>query len=366
MSSLWNGNLQLSMFGQSHAAAVGMVLHGLPAGLAVDLDALTAFLQRRSPGRQNYHSPRREADQPVVLSGLKAGKTCGAPVAMVIENQDAQPADYEGAADVPRPGHADFPAAVKFGGYQDHAGGGHFSGRLTAPLCLAGGLCLQFLAREGIDIAAHIAAIGGICDAAFDPVAVTRADFAALQASSLPVLDAAKGAAMIDAITAAQAQQDSLGGVIECAGLGLPVGLGGPLFAGLENSIASLIFAIPAVKGLEFGNGFAAAQLFGSENNDAYCHTAAGIQTTTNHHGGILGGLSTGMPLLFRVAVKPTPTISQPQQSVSLQSGEDTVLHSTGRHDPCIVPRAVPAVEAAAAIAIYDALLGAQIPRRGA
>ncbi|HIY32659.1 MAG TPA: chorismate synthase [Candidatus Evtepia faecavium] len=263
--------------------------------------------------------------------------------------------------DIPRPGHADYTAQVKYGGFQDVAGGGHFSGRLTAPLCIAGGICKQILARKGILVGAHIAAVGGIPDAGYDPVDLTGEALLAPGGKPFPVLDDGAGQAMQAAIAQAREEQDSLGGVVECAVLGLPAGLGDPMLDGMENRIAWLAFAIPAVKGVEFGAGFAAAALRGSQNNDPFYFDQAGrVRTRTNHAGGILGGITNGMPLLFRAAVKPTPSIGQPQESVSLSRRENTTLVIHGRHDPCIVPRAVPCVEAAAAIAVYDALLEQQ------
>ena len=239
---------------------------------------------------------------------------------------------------------------MKYGGYQDVAGGGHFSGRLTAPLCVAGGVCLQILARRGIAVGAAITRIGSVTASGFDPVGVDAAALAA--ARSAPLSEA-----MQAEIAAAKAAGDSVGGVIECAVTGLPVGLGEPMFDGMENRIAAIVFGIPAVRGVEFGAGFAAAAMHGSEHNDAYCVRGGRVATETNRHGGVLGGITTGMPLIFRAAIKPTPSIALPQQSVSLERMQEQTLTIQGRHDPCIVPRAVPVVEAAAALAVLDALL---------
>lgn len=357
MSSSYHGRLNLSIFGQSHAPAVGMTLEGLPPGEALDPARLQRFLDRRAPGRDPWSTPRREADVPEFLSGLVDGHTCGAPVTAIIRNENTRSGDYENLRQVPRPGHGDFTGQRKFFGAQDVAGGGHFSGRLTAALCIAGGLCLQVLSRRGITVAAHIAAIGGIADAPFDPVGLRRETLEGLTALAFPVLDAGAGEAMGRAIGEAKGQGDSLGGVIECAVLGLPAGLGDPIFDGMENRIARLVFGIPAVKGLEFGAGFAAAGMRGSTHNDPFYAEAGAVKTRSNHHGGILGGITTGMPLLFRAAVKPTPSIAKAQESVNLETGEAAVLEIRGRHDPCIVPRAVPCMEAAAAIAVLDALM---------
>jgi chorismate synthase len=357
MSSSYHGQLNLTIFGQSHAPAVGMTLEGLPPGETIDLALLQKFLDRRAPGRNPWATPRREADEPEFLSGLVDGHTCGTPVTAIIRNENTRSGDYENLRQVPRPGHGDFTAQRKFHGAQDVAGGGHFSGRLTAPLCIAGGLCLQVLRHRGITIAAHIAAIGGIADVLLDPVGLRRETLEGLTHLEFPVLDAGAGEAMEHAIENAKHQGDSLGGIIECAVLGLPAGLGDPIFDGMENRIARLVFGIPAVKGLEFGAGFAAAGMRGSLHNDPFYAEHGVVKTRSNHHGGILGGITTGMPLLFRTAVKPTPSIAKPQESVNLETGEATVLEVKGRHDPCIVPRAVPCMEAAAAIAVLDALL---------
>ena len=353
MSSTYGENLKLSIFGQSHGAAIGMTLDGIPAGLPVDLEQLQTFLNRRAPGQNDYSTPRREEDRPEFLSGVLDGHTCGAPLAAIIRNTNTRSGDYSNLKDCPRPGHADYTAQVKYGGCQDAAGGGHFSGRLTAPLCIAGGLCKQWLETRGIRVGAHIAAIAGEEDDAFDPMCpqleAVNTDF--------PVLNPQAGAKMREAVAAARMDLDSVGGIIECAATGLPVGLGEPMFGGVEGRIAQIVYGIPAVKGVEFGIGFEAASLRGSENNDPFRMENGKVVTATNHCGGILGGITNGMPLLFRAAIKPTPSISQVQQSVSLSLGENRELVVKGRHDPCIVPRAVPVVEAAAAIAIFDLLL---------
>ena len=360
MSSVFHGAITVSIFGQSHAPGIGVVVDGLPAGEKIDLDELQAFLTRRAPGTGSWSTPRKEADAPEILSGLADGVTCGAPLAAVIRNTNTRSKDYSNLRDIPRPGHADFTAQMKYGGWQDVAGGGHFSGRLTAPLCIAGGICKQILARRGITVGAHIAGIGGILDTSYDPVNVTAEDLLLTSKKRFPVLDDAAGEQMQAAIEQARSELDSLGGLIECGVIGLPAGLGDPMLDGMENRIARLIFAIPAVKGVEFGAGFAVAEMRGSENNDPFYYDGDTVKTRTNHAGGILGGITNGMPLVFRAAVKPTPSIARVQDSVSLSQGVDTKLEIHGRHDPCIVPRAVPCVEAAAAIAVYDALLSQQ------
>ena len=353
MSSTYGESLKLSIFGQSHGAGVGMTLDGIPAGLPVDTAKLQVFLNRRAPGRNDYSTPRKEEDAPEFLAGIVDGYTCGAPIAAVIYNKNTRSGDYDNLKDAPRPGHADYTAQVKYGGFQDSAGGGHFSGRLTAPLCVAGGLCKQWLEEMGIQIGAHISSIHGISDLPFDPM---QPQLNAVDAE-FPVIDAAQGEIMRQAIAEARAEGDSVGGIIECAVTGLPTGLGEPMFGGVESRIAQIVYGIPAVKSLEFGIGAAVAGITGSENNDIFSISEGSVVTKTNHSGGILGGITNGMPVIFRCAVKPTPSISRQQESVSLSRMEPVALAVKGRHDPCIVPRAVPVVEAAAAIAVYDMIL---------
>lgn len=328
MASTYGNNVKISIFGQSHSEAIGVVIDGLPAGHEIDMDKLQAFMNRRAPGQSKYATPRKEADRPEFLSGLVGNITCGAPLSAIIKNTNTKSKDYDNIRDIPRPGHADFTAHVKYGGHEDVSGGGHFSGRLTAPLCIAGGIIIQLLETQGIEIKASIKEIGGNAD---DPFA---------------------------AIDAAREEGDSVGGIISCQITGLPVGIGNPMFDGVENKVAQAVFSIPAVKGIEFGRGFDAARIRGSENNDEYYFDGDVVKTRTNNHGGILGGITSGMPVTFNVAIKPTPSISIEQNSISYSKGEDAKLAVRGRHDPCIVPRAVPCVEAAAAIAIYDLIKG--------
>lgn len=353
MSSTYGEILRLSIFGQSHGAGIGMTLDGIPAGLPVDMNKLQAFLNLRAPGQGNITTPRKEEDRPEILSGIVDGYTCGAPIAALIRNTNTRSGDYAQLKDCPRPGHADFTAQIKYGGYQDAAGGGHFSGRLTAPLCVAGGMCKQWLELQGIHVTAHIAQIAGIKDDSFDPVAP---EFYNVNLN-FPVLNTQRGQEMCKAILDAKADGDSVGGIIECAVTGLPAGIGDPMFDGMEGRIAKIVFGIPAIKGVEFGSGFQCAAMKGSENNDPFTIARGQVQTRTNHAGGILGGISNGMPILFRAAVKPTPSIAKAQDSISLSGKHSSTLEVKGRHDPCIVPRAVPVIEAAAAIAVYDALL---------
>ena len=347
MSSTIGDTLRLTLFGRSHGPVIGMTLAGIPAGKALSPAALQAFLDRRAPGRSPLSTARREADIPRFLSGLNGGVTTGEDITAVIENTDVRSADYELLSAVPRPGHADYTAYVKYGRIEP--GGGPFSGRMTAALCIAGGICLQLLEQAGISVLSRIRSIGPVNDRG--QLLSSTAD------KPFPVVDEAQGEAMAQAILEAKAAGDSLGGVIECRILGVPAGVGGPVFDGLESRLSAAVFGIPAVKGIAFGSGFASARLRGSENNDAFTVENGTVKTVTNHCGGILGGITNGMPLTFRAAFKPTPSIALPQRSVDLKKMQPVTLQVSGRHDPCIVPRAVPCVEAAAAFAIYDAML---------
>ena len=349
MSSSYGQNLRLTIFGQSHSAAVGVTMEGIPAGETIDFARLQQFLDRRAPGRNAYSTARREADQPEFLSGLRGSVSCGTPLTAIIRNADTRSGDYAAFSQLPRPGHADFTAQIKYGGNQDFAGGGHFSGRLTAPLCIAGGICLQLLEREGITVISRILRIADVWDRGELNESTAEKPF--------PTVDDACGQMMQERIAQAKAEGDSVGGIVECCVLGLPAGLGDPMFDGMENRIASIVFGIPAVKGLEFGAGFRVAGMRGSENNDPFIVEDGVIRTASNHAGGILGGITNGMPLVFRAAFKPTPSIAREQKTVHMQELREETLTVGGRHDPCVVPRAVPVVEAAAAIAVYDALL---------
>ena len=363
--SSWGQQIKLSVFGESHGPAIGVVLDGLPAGERISREELSAQMLRRAPGRDKTATPRSEKDEPRILSGMLGDKTTGTPLCAVIENTNTRSGDYGNLLTVPRPGHGDFTGFVRYGGHNDIRGGGHFSGRLTAPLVFAGAVCRQILAARGICIGAHIASVGPVQDSRFVPEEIPEELLRRLSQSSFALIDPAVEAPMRSLIEECRLSQDSVGGVVECAVTGMPAGVGSPMFDGVENRLASLLFGIPAVKGVEFGEGFGAAAMRGSEHNDAFCMKEGKVATVTNRHGGILGGITSGMPIVFRVAVKPTPSISRPQQSVDLTTGEETTLSIHGRHDPCIVPRAVPVVEACAAIALLDLLLssGQPLPR---
>lgn len=356
MNTLGN-KLRVTVFGQSHAPAIGCVIDGLPAGFAPDMDRVAAFMARRAPGQNAWSTPRKESDTPEILSGLVDGRTCGAPVAMVIHNADQHSRDYSGLRRTPRPSHADYTAMIKYGEYYDIRGGGQFSGRLTAPLCFAGAFALQLLEQRGITVAAHIGQIESVFDTAPDFAAVSREELEALLRKPFPVFDDTAGMNMRQAIEAARMEQDSVGGVIRCFALGLPAGVGEPMFDGVENRLAAALFGIPAVRGVSFGTGFAAAGMRGSAHNDPFVMENGAVRTRTNHAGGVLGGITSGMPLAVNIAVKPTASISREQDTVDLEKKENASLVIHGRHDPCIVPRAVPVVEAVTALTVLDMML---------
>ncbi len=325
---------RFTIWGQSHAPEIGVTIEGLPAGIRIDQEKLQLFLDRRRPGQNQYSTSRKESDTVVFSAGLnERSETVGAPVTAVIRNTNTRSKDYEDLHYVPRPGHADYAAMVKYGEARDYAGGGQFSGRMTAPLCIAGGIALQLLEAKGITVAARRVMIGGETEEE----------------------------KMLAAIEAARAEGDSVGGIVECVMENIPAGIGEPMFDGMENRIAQMVFGIPAVKGIEFGNGFACAGLRGSENNDPFEYRDGCLRTVTNNCGGILGGITDSMPVVFRAAFKPTPSIAKEQDSVDVRTKEKVKLNVRGRHDPCIVLRAVPVVEAAAAAAVLDEMLLAGI-----
>lgn len=355
MASIVGQQLKVSIFGESHGDAIGCVIDGLPAGRAIDMDAVLTQMARRAPGKDATATTRRESDTPRVLSGMLNGRTTGAPLCMMIQNESQRSGDYAGIMTCPRPGHADYTGAMRYNNANDIRGGGHFSGRLTAPLVFAGAVCRQILKQEGITVGGHVAAIEGVTDQPLDPVSVTTERLDTLADKPFALIDPSAEDAMRAAVEAARMAQDSVGGIIEAAAVGLPAGWGSPMFDGVENRLAAILFGIPAVKGVEFGDGFALAGMRGSDANDPFRITDDGrVVTTSNHNGGLLGGITNGMPLVVRVAIKPTPSISQPQDTVDLTTGQNTTLEIKGRHDPCIVPRALPVVEAALAIGLLD------------
>lgn len=367
MSTSYGKNINISVYGGSHDPEIGVIADGLPKGLSFDLADLRTFMKRRAPGQNVFSTPRKEADEPIFLSGVDTvdGRFVlnGERLHAVIRNTNQRSSDYQNTSFVPRPSHADFAARMKYGEAVDLRGGGHFSGRLTAPLCIVGGICLQILAERGIRVAAHISSVGSVLDDRFDAASVSESDVALLASrSEFPVLNERAGDEMRTLIEEVRADGDSIGGTLECAAIGLPAGLGEHMFDGVENRISQIVFGIPAVKGIEFGNGFGCAELRGSQNNDPFALDGSRIVTKTNRAGGILGGMTTGMPLVFRVAIKPTPSIFREQDSVDMVSMTETKLKIQGRHDPCILLRAVPVLEAVTAISLLDLLCDQTTP----
>lgn len=357
MSSVIGDKIKLSIFGESHGEAIGCVIDGLPAGIKIDINAVYKDMQRRAPGKDKTATPRLEKDIPHILSGMLDNVTTGAPLAMVIENTNTKSGDYSNLMTVPRPGHSDYPAYVKYGGNNDIRGGGHFSGRLTAPLVFAGSVAKQILSQMGVTIGAHIKQIGSVCDAVSDLNKTDKSLLDTLSSSTFSLIDETKEQAMRDEIEKARLSLDSVGGIIECFAVGLPVGLGGNMFDTVEGKLASILFGVPAVKGVEFGIGFGFADKRASEVNDQYEIKNGRVATLSNNNGGVLGGMTDGAPLSVSVAIKPTPSIAKKQKSVNLQTMENAELEIHGRHDPCIVVRAVPVIECAVALGLLDLMM---------
>lgn len=357
MSSTWGNHIKISIWGESHSESIGVVVDGLPSGEQIDWDELLFFMERRRSQGGALDTPRKESDLPQIQSGLLNHITCGTPICALIPNENTRSKDYSLFSQVARPSHADYTGALRYNGYNDIRGGGHFSGRLTAPLVFAGGLARQILHRRGISIAAHIAQIGTIWDDPFTTENLTPQQIDALNHSFFPVLNAQAGEQMQARIAQVRSQKDSIGGMIQCAVLGIPGGYGDPLFDSVESLLSSLLFSIPAVKGVSFGDGFSLCSMVGSEANDPFSIRDGKVVTNTNRNGGILGGITTGMPVVFQCAFKPTASIAKEQKTVNFVTKEETTLAITGRHDPCIVRRAVPVVESAAALAVLDLLL---------
>ena len=356
MSIFRGERIKLEIYGGSHEAVIGVRMTGRPRGTQLDREALGRFMSRRAPGRDKFSTPRVEADAVEFLSGVSDDTFTGEEIHAIIRSSNQRSRDYSQFADMPRPSHADYVAKVKYGDSVNMAGGGPFSGRMTAPLCIAGAIALSILEKKGITIGAHLHSVGDAHDVPFDSVALSTPQLQELKLKPFPALSSAAKVEMQAAILNAKASCDSIGAVVECAVLGLPVGLGGPLFEGLESRISALAFAVPAVKGIEFGSGFACTKMLGSEHNDPFAFEDGRVVTLTNNSGGIQGGISNGMPLIFRCAFKPTPSISKEQRTVSLSRGESASLTIGGRHDPCVAVRATPVMEAVAALAILDAI----------
>ncbi len=354
MSSTYGDKIKISIFGESHGNGIGVVIDGLPAGVKIDMDKVLVQMSRRAPGKDRTATPRLEKDLPKVLSGMLGDTLTGAPLCAVIENTNTKSGDYSNLLACPRPGHSDYTAFVKYNASNDIRGGGHFSGRLTAPIVFAGAVCRQILESKGIKIAAHINSIGTVNDAPFNPVCIEDELIDKLNNSTFALIDGSVEEAMREQVEDARMSLDSIGGTIECAVTGIDAGIGEPMFEGVEGVIAKAVFGVPAIKGIEFGKGFELAQMRGSQSNDPFRYENGNVVTETNNCGGILGGITNGMPVIFRAAVKPTPSISQKQRTVDLQKKENAELEIHGRHDPCIVPRAVPVIEAVTAIAIIN------------
>lgn len=354
MSGMWGSKIKLSIFGESHGNAIGITIDGLPAGFSIDMDKIMMEMARRAPGKSSLSTPRKESDIPEILSGYFEGKTTGAPLCAIIRNSNTKSKDYSKLKDVMRPGHADYTGAVRYKGFNDYRGGGHFSGRITAPLVFAGAICKQILEVKGIIISAHINSIGKIKDCSFLESDISDELLNSFKEKELPLINTKLEDEMRQEILSARSSGDSIGGTIECAILGVSPGIGDPFFDSVESTLAHLMFSVPAVKGIEFGKGFDISKMRGSEANDEYYLENGNIKTKTNNNGGILGGITNGMPIIFNVAIKPTASIFKEQNTVNIITMEETTLCIEGRHDPCIVQRALPVIEAVAAIGITE------------
>lgn len=358
MGSVWGSHIKVSIFGESHGNGIGVMLDGFPSGIIFDEDFVKSEMLRRAPGRNKQSTKRKESDIPKILSGIYQGYTTGTPICAIIENNDQKSNDYKDFSSIPRPSHADYTGLVRYGGYNDPRGGGHFSGRLTAPLVFAGALCKLFLKNKSIYIGSHIQSIAQIQDTPFDDVNINISQLDELRKKEYPIINDLAKKSMLASIEDARINGDSVGGVIECCVVGIPAGLGNPIFDTVESKLSSILFSVPAVKGVEFGAGFGFANLKGSHANDVFILTDdEKVLTETNNNGGILGGITSGMPIVFKTVIKPTPSISKRQNTLNLSSGEIEELTIHGRHDPCIVIRATPVIEAATAIAIADIYL---------
>lgn len=360
MSGIWGKNIEISIFGESHGVAIGVTINGLPPGLEIDMERVLFEMARRAPGRNELTTPRKEKDLPEILSGLLEGKTTGAPLTAIIWNRNTRSKDYSLLKNVMRPGQADYPGRVRYKGHNDHRGSGHFSGRITAPLVFAGALCKQWLEQRGVTIGSHIQSIGEIEDASFEEQTnVTLEQIEDFKQKQLPLFNPKKEEEMKELILDAKEDGDSVGGVVETFVLGLPAGYGNPFFDSVESTLAHLVFSVPAIKGLEFGTGFDISKLRGSEANDEYYYDENGdIKTRTNNNGGIIGGITYGMPVVFRSAVKPPASIKKKQQTINISEGKEAALEVEGRHDPCIVPRVLPVLEAVTALGLMDLMIG--------
>ncbi len=355
MLSSFGKNIQVNIYGGSHEPEIGVIISGLPMGTSFDMKQLQQFMNRRAPGGSPFATARKEPDTVIPSEGIiidgDTATTTAAAIKLVIKNTNIRSQDYKDLRDIPRPGHADYTAHIKYGDKLNMAGGGPFSARMTAPLCIAGGIALQLLQQRGIEIGAHIFSVGNIYDTPLNTLAPL------IPAGDFPVISQEAGEQMKELILQAKSEGDSVGGIVEVFAKNVPAGIGGPMYGGVESVLAPVFFGIPAVKGVEFGAGFSASAMKGSENNDPFRLEDGVVVTTSNNHGGILGGITSGMPVIARLAFKPTPSIAKEQQSVSLSKMTNETLSIQGRHDPCVVLRAVPVCEAAMAIGLLDMLL---------
>ena len=357
MSSVIGNKIKISVFGESHGEAIGCVIDGLPNGIKLDFDEINREMARRAPGNDKTATTRKESDTPIILSGVLNDTTTGAPLAMEIKNTNTRSGDYGNLMTVPRPSHSDYPAYVKYNGNNDVRGGGHFSARLTAPIVFAGAVAKQILKAKGITIGAHISKIGSACDDSFDKNNISAEELEVVTHKKFAVIRDVSEAEMRACVEAERMNGDSIGGTVECAAIGLPVGLGGNMFDTIESRLSAALFGVPAVKGIQFGAGFDFAEMLGSEANDGYEIKDGKVALLSNNNGGVLGGMTSGAPIVFSVVLKPTPSISIPQKSVNLQTMENETLVVKGRHDPCVVPRAVPVIEGVTAITLLDLMM---------
>jgi len=361
MSDIWGNKLKVAIFGESHGTAIGITIDGLPPGYEIDMENVAKEMKRRAPGQSALTTPRKEKDQPEILSGYFNDKTTGSSLTAIIRNSDTRSKDYSQMKKLMRPGQADYPGYVRYEGFNDYRGSGHFSGRITAPLVFAGAIAKQLLEKQGITIGAHIKSVATIQDDSFLGRTVTPELLKKFADKELPLLNEALEPEMRNLIRDAKAKGDSVGGTAEVCVLGIPAGVGNPFFDSVESVLAHILFSVPAVKGLEFGTGFGIAEMLGSQANDSYYYDGDAIKTRTNHNGGVIGGITDGMPILFKVAIKPPASITVKQQTIDIEGKTNAELVVEGRHDPIIVPRAIPVLEAVTAIAILDLLLDSKL-----
>ena len=357
MSATWGDNIKISIFGESHGKAIGIIIDGLAGGIELDIDAIAEEMRRRAPGTSDITTPRCEKDEFEIVSGFFNGYTTGTPLTCLIYNKNQHSKDYESIRYVMRPGHADFTGFIKYNGFSDYRGGGHFSGRITAPLVFAGAIAKQILAKKNIQIASHISSIAGIKDRDFNSKDYNITKFEQLRNKRLPVLTEGTEELFIQEILQAKENNNSVGGIVETVVSNIKAGIGCPFFDSVESKLAHLLFSIPAVKGVEFGAGFNISSMNGKDANDEIYYEDGVVKTYTNNNGGIVGGITNGMPVTFKVAFKPTPSIGMKQRTIDIKSMQNTEAETKGRHDPCIIPRAIPVVESVTAIAMLDLII---------